>query len=107
MKCSIVFADGTNLNNVIFDNNIYVSPTAVTAEMLNDTALETVEITFEDGSSNVLKYAKTDIVYQESDGWHFVLVGSDEREISMKELRKENDMLTECILEMSEIVYGE
>ena len=44
MKCSIVFADGAKLNNVIFDNNVYVSPTAVTAEMLNDTALETVEI---------------------------------------------------------------
>jgi len=60
-----------------------------------------------EGEDIVLRYAKHDMIYQVEDEWHFVLVGADANEIRMRELAEENELLTECILEMSEIIYGE
>lgn len=107
MKYTIHLADSTELHNVNYDNGIFVCPTEVTNDMLSNEALETVRLVPEEGEETILKYVKTDIVYHEPDGWHFVLVGADKDEIELRNLKDENDMLTECILEMSEILYGE
>lgn len=37
----------------------------------------------------------------------FAFIEESEQEIAMRELQEQNDILTECILEMSEIIYGE
>ena len=107
MKYTLIFADGTELSNVTLSNNVFVCPIEVTKEMLNDEALKIVRIVPDEGEETILQYAKTDIVYHEQDGYHFVLVGADKDEIELQQLKAENDMLTECILEMSEIIYAE
>lgn len=43
-----------------------------------------------------------------ADGRYWFAFGEESpAETAMRELREANDMLTECILEMSEIIYGE
>lgn len=37
----------------------------------------------------------------------FAFIEEDPKERELRELRETNDMLTECILEMSEVVYGD
>ena len=107
MKCKLVFADGTVLDRVTVDNGVYSSETEVTDAMLNADALETVRVVFEDETEQELRFAKTDVVYVVDGKWKFVLVPANADEMKIHELRKDNDMLTECILEMSEIIYGE
>ena len=105
MNCKIILADGTELDNLTFDNNVYVSPTEVTAAMLNDEALELVKVIPTDGEETELKYAKTDIVYHEADGWHFVLVGASADEIKIREQQARIRFLEDCLMEISEEVW--
>lgn len=107
MNCKLVLADGTELDNITMENNMCASQVEVTAETLSDEALETVRIVPDEGEETILRYAKTDKVYRVGDEWHFVLVGAGDDEIRMRQLQEENEMLTECILEMSEIIYAE
>lgn len=105
MNCKIILADGTELDNLTFDNNVYVSPTEVTAAMLSEDALELVKVIPANGEEVELKYAKTDIVYHESDGWHFVLVGASAEEIRNREQQARIRFLEDCLMEISEEVY--
>lgn len=107
----ITLADGTELENLTLNGNTYISAEPVTAEMLNEEALKKVTILEipEDGEpiETIISHAKYDTIMHDSDGYHFVLWGESPEEKKIRELQETNDMLTECILEMSEVVYGE
>lgn len=51
--------------------------------------------------AQLVECAHTDRAY-----W-FSFVEADPRDIQIAQLQADNNMLTECILEMSEVVYGE
>jgi len=106
MNCKLVFADGTELDNLTMDGNVYSSPVQVTADTLNEDALVSVRVVPTEGEEFTLRYAKYDTIYRVGDEWHFALVGANEDEINLREMQETNDMLTECILEMSEIIYA-
>lgn len=108
MNYRLVFADGTALEGLTFreETNTLISPAEVTEAMLTDAACETVRLIAPGGEETVLRYAKHDKIYQEPDGWHFSLVGAGPEEIKIREQEEQIQMLTDCILEMSEIVYG-
>lgn len=83
----LVFNDGLELDNVSFDNGVYSCPTEVTNEMLNPEALKSVIFTPDEGEPEIIRFAKTDIVYRgEDDGYHFVLVGESPEQIKIREL---------------------
>lgn len=111
MSGKLIFADGTQIDNLIIkETGTIVSPTEITPEMLNESAMKTVKLIMtEDGSETetVYQYAKTNGAFRKEDGWHIYIWGANSAEIEMNQLREENEMLTECILEMSEIIYGE
>lgn len=104
MNCKLVFADGTELDNITVENNVYSSPTEVTDEMLNEEALVEVTVIPDEGEEITLRYAKSDIVYQVGDAWHFVLVGASAEEIRMRELRED---MEEGLASLLEFVLGE
>lgn len=106
MNCKIVFADGTELDNLTMDGNVYSSQAEVLPEMLNEDALVSVRVVPTEGEEFTLRYAKYDTIYRVGDEWHFALVGANTDEIKLREMQETNDMLTECILEMSEIIYA-
>lgn len=103
MKCKLIFADGTVLNQVTIDNGVYSSETEVTEEMLNDAALETVKVVFEDETEQTLRFAKHDMIYIVDGAWHFVLVPASVNDLKMNELR--SDMET-ALNELLDFVIG-
>ena len=104
MSCKLVFADGTELDNITVENNVYASPTEVTAETLNEDALSTVTVIPTDGDEITLRYAKYDTIYKVGDSWHFVLVGASADEIRVRELRED---MEEGLASLLEFVLGE
>lgn len=106
MNCKLIFADGTELNNLTMNGNVYASKVEVTADTLNEDALVSVRVVPTEGEEFTLRYVKYDTIYRVGDEWHFALVGANEDEIKLREMQETNDMLTECILEMSEIIYA-
>ena len=103
MNCKLVFADGTELDNLTVDNNVFASQTEVAAEMLNEEALASVTVIPTEGEEYMLRYAKTDTIYRVGDEWHFALVGASAEEIRMRELRE--DMET-ALNELLDFVIG-
>ena len=104
MNCKLVFADGTELDNLTMENNVYASPVEVTAETLNEEALETITVIPTEGEQFVLRYAKYDTIYMVGDSWHFVLVGASADEIRVRELRED---MEEGLASLLEFVLGE
>ena len=70
-------------------------------EDLDDLQIETEQGVKTFAHAQLVECAHTDRAY-----W-FSFIEADPRDIQIAELKAENDMLTECILEMSEVVYGE
>jgi hypothetical protein len=108
MNCQLIFADGTILEGLTFheETNTLISSIEVTEAMLTDAACETVQLIGSGGERIILRYAKHGKIYHEPDGWHFSLAGATPEEIKIREQEEQIQMLTECILEMSEIVYN-
>ena len=111
MSYKLILADGTELDNLTMNGNTLISETEVTNEMLSDESLEEVTMIETDEQGNekttVYRYAHTNGVFHEADGYHFVIWGAGPSEIEIRNLKADNEMLIECILEMSEIIYGE
>ena len=102
-KYTIALGDGAELDNLTMNGNTFVSPTEVTAEMLNKEALEEVTITEtpEEGEAivTVLSNARYDRIAREEDGWHFVLWGEGPEEKRFRELREDMEEGLESLLE--------
>ncbi len=105
MNCKLVFADGTELNNIKMENGVFASGAEVTAAQLTEEALEEVQVipAAGEGEAFTIPYARHDTIYRVGNEWHFVLVGANAEEIRMRELR--NDMET-ALNELLDFVIG-
>jgi hypothetical protein len=101
MEAKIIYADGTEMT-VEKNGDCYILP----AKPVFPANLSIVTVQSEEGNK-----AFTDAFLIECasiDGRYWFAFGEESpTEKTIRELRESNDMLTECILEMSEIIYGE
>lgn len=101
MEAIITYADGTEMT-VEKNGNCYI----VAEEPSFPSDLSTVTVESEDG--NVEYHDAIIIECANVDGrYWFTFIEENPMDKTIRELTEANDMLTECILEMSEIVYGE
>lgn len=104
---TVILKSGRNLGPLSMNGGMLVSPAEVTKADLPDAELERVTILEipDEGSAveTVLHNAVCDAIQHGDYGWMFNLRERTE----MEKLRAENEMLTECLLEISEIIYGE
>ena len=109
-RYTITLNDGKQLDGLTMNGNMFVSQVAVTADDLNAEALEHVTITETDGAGEthetVMENAICDGILEWPEGWLFNLRVPSAEERRTTEMEGQIDMLTECILEMSEIIYG-
>lgn len=100
MEARIIFIDGTEITAEI-NGNCFITQNKPTfpADM------STVTVESEDGEQ---VYDNAYLIECASvDGRYWFAFGKESQmEATIRELRETNDMLTECILEMSEIIYG-
>jgi len=101
MEAKIIYADGTEMT-VEKNGDCYILP--VKQDIPED--LSVVTVTARDGikvynNATLIECASID------DRYWFSFVEESPSEKAFRELRETNNMLTECILEMSEIIYGE
>lgn len=108
MSYKLILADETEIDNLEMNGNTLISQTEVTAEMLNEEAMETVTLIETDDQGNehetVFRYAQTGGVFHEADGYHFVIWGASPAEIEMKEIRKD---MEDAVMGLLEFVLGE
>ena len=107
---TITTKSGKSLENLAMNGSMFVSRTEVTADDLNADALERVTITEtrDDGTTTetVLENAVCDNILHWPEGYLFNLREPSEQEKKITDLEGEVSMLTECVLEMSEIIYA-
>lgn len=110
-RYTITLNDGKRLEGLTMNGTMYVSQVPVTADDLNAAALERVTIVETDGAGEtretVMQKAVCDGILDWPEGWLFNLREPSPLDRQLADLQAQNDMLTECILEMSEIIYGE
>ena len=98
-KYTITLSNGASIEDLTMNGTMFVSKTEIIPGIFTPTALQLVHITKtdDDGSTTVttMRNAVCDGVLHWPEGWLFNL-----RE------QTENEMLAECIMEMSEIIYG-
>ena len=101
MEARITFKDGSEMT-VEKNGNCYILPTK--PEFPADLSIVTV-----DSDDGVQVYNDALLIECASiDGrYWFAFSEESQTDKTIRELRESNDMLTECILEMSEIIYGE
>lgn len=101
MEATIIYADGTEMT-VEKNGDCYILPTK--PEFPADMSIVTIES--EDGRQ---EYHDAILVECASidDRYWFTFIEESPMDKTIRELTEANDMLTECILEMSEIIYGE
>ena len=104
---TVILKSGRNLGPLSMNGGMLVSPVEVTKDDLRDAELERVTILEipDEGSAmeTVLHNAVCDTIQRGDYGWMFNLRERTE----LEKLRAENEMLTECLLEISEIIYDE
>lgn len=108
-RYTITLNDGKQLDGLTMNGTMFVSETEITADDLNTEALERVTITETgDGGSaeTIMQNAICDGILHWPEGWLFNLREASAQERQITTLEGEVAMLTECILEMSEIIYG-
>ena len=103
---TIITKNGNVISDLAMNGTMFVSQSEVTDDMLTAENLERVSIVETDGEGNehetVMKDAICDSILHWDEGWLFNIREKTE----IEKLRAENDMLTECVLEMSEILYA-
>lgn len=109
-RYTITLNDGKQLDGLTMNGTMYVSQVPVTADDLSPEALERVTIVETDGAGEthetVMENAICDGILEWPEGWLFNLREPSAEERQAKAMEGQIDMLTECILEMSEIIYG-
>lgn len=106
---TIVLGDGTMLENLSMNGTMFVSQEQITKELFTDEALKQVTIIENDGENTdetILHNAVCDAVLHWPEGYLFNLRELSRQETEIRDLQEQNQMLTDCILEMSEIIYG-
>ena len=99
---NLTFSNGAQLTNLRkTDGGNWLSETPIDKSILVHENLTKVIVTGEE--EYTLLNQQCDFVDKYDDGYSFNLRDMTE----MEKMKAENDMLTECILEMSEILYGE
>lgn len=93
MSYKLILANGTELENLEMNGNTLISETEVLAEMFSDENMKTVTLVETDEQGNehetVFRYAQTNGVFHEEDGYHFVIWGAGPTEIALHELRED------------------
>lgn len=108
-RYTITLNDGKQLDGLTMNGTMFVSETEIAADDLNTEALERVTITETgDGGSTetIMQNAICDGILHWPEGWLFNLRELSPQERTIANLQSQLDMQTECILEMSEIIYG-
>ena len=100
MEALITFADGSELT-VEKNGDCYILPTK--PDFPDDLSLVTV-----DGEDGIREYHYAILVECANIDGRYWFAFNDESEAdrTIRELQESNALLTECILEMSEIIYG-
>ena len=101
MEAKIIFKNGTELTAEVNGNSYILMDEP---EFPEDLSIVTVQ---ENGSNTVFNNAKVQPCASVDGRYWFTFVEEGELERALRELREENEILTECILEMSEIIYAE
>ena len=102
---TITLADGTILNNLRLNGNNFVSETEITEEDFEG-KLDQVTIVGTNGDLANLTHVELVQIRHYDDGYYFVLRELTPAEIKEQEIDNTIEMLTECILEMSEQLYS-
>lgn len=100
MEVRIIFNDGTS---VVAEQNANTYITAAQPVFPDDLSVVTVE---SDNQAQVFRNVTIQECASVDGRYWFGLLEETEQARVIRELRETNDMLTECILEMSEIIYG-
>ena len=104
MEATIRFKDGTEIKAEQNGNSLIVSAKPTFPEDLSVVTIITEESTQEIDDAILVECASVDNRY-----W-FAFIGKSEsvkQAETIAALKSENNMLVECILEISEVVYGE
>lgn len=108
---TITLKNGVVLAGLTMNGSMFVSQDEVIEDVLNPEALESVAIAEIDEDGNKRETVVHDVICDGilhwPEGWLFNLRVPTAEERRISELQARSDMLTECILEMSEIIYGE
>ena len=104
---TITLNDGTQIQNLTLNGNNFISDKII-EDAVFDGNLDRVEIS--DGEKTTV-YEDMFLASNRVDGeksWIVLLRKTDEmkRQKQMEALKTQNDMLLDCLLEMSEIVYA-
>ena len=112
---TLTLSDGSKLENLQLNGNNFLSETEVTPATFAG-KLSEVRITASSTPTEPLPYPETmhdaELVQittpdETPDGrWWFILREIPEEERYRKEMEQKNEMLTQCLMEMSEIVYA-
>ena len=101
MEAKIIYKDGTEMI-VEKNGDCYILPSK--PEFPDDLSIVTVES--EEGNKTFTDAFLIECASIDGRFW-FAFGEESPMDKTFRELRESNDMLTECILEMSEIIYGE
>ena len=105
---TIVFSDQTELTNLALNGNNFISEQAIPDEAFSESNLAHVIIRSENGFQEF--YDMFLVVNRVIDGKSWFVIAEKTEEMKRAEriaqLEAQNAMLTECLLEMSEIVYA-
>lgn len=111
----IILSDNTEISNLQGDYDDLISPVVLTTEMFSNkmSPLTIIDLDSENLNSMTWDHAKIIDLHESDDGWHIRFDAYTEIDALIDhlmqentDLREQNEMLTECVLEMSEIVYG-
>lgn len=100
METKIIFKDGTELTVEKNGDCLILTQKPSFPEDLSTVTVQAEDGTREYHNAQVLECASVDGRF-----W-FAFTEESEADRTIRELKEQNDMLTECVLEMSEIVYG-
>jgi len=101
MEAKIIFKNGTEITAEMNGNSLILMDEPAFPE---DLSVVTVQA---EGSETVFNYAKVQPCASVDGRYWFTFVEEGALERTIRELQEQNDMLVECILEMSEVVYAE
>ena len=109
-RYTITTKSGNVIDGLTMNGNMYVSQTEITPAMLTANELKTITIieTPDEGApkQTTITDGICDGILRWPEGWMFNLREPAEQEKRERELQEQVNMLTDCILEMSEIIYG-
>ena len=103
---TITFSDGSTLNDLRMNGDNFISDTELTAEDFEGKLEDSVLIECSDGTSYSLANAELIQVRQYGSEWWFIIRETPLDVIQKRQLEAAIQMLTDCLLEMSELLYS-